>query len=51
MVHHIELVPVVPSDGVCEGEWKEMMVNTTDVPSVPISDGTTTGKSIMIIVH
>ena len=45
------MISVVPSDGVCEGEGKEMMVNTTDVPSVPISDGTTTGKSIMKIAY
>ena len=37
-------ISVVPSDGVYEGEGKEIMVDTTDVPSVPISDGTTTGK-------
>ena len=44
-------ISVEPSDGVCEGEGKEMMVNTTDVPSVPISDGTTTGKSKMKIAY
>ena len=44
-------ISVVPSVGMCEGEGKEIMVNTIDVPSEPISDGTTTGKSIMKIVY
>ena len=39
-------ISVVPIMGVCQGEWKEMMVNTVDLS---ISIGATTGKSIIRI--